>query len=94
MLAKDKHTSFIKSVARSLGFDYCGIAVAQPLDEDARRLESWLNSGFHGSMDYMSHYFDLRIDPGKTGSGRKVGDYIATQLFSFTRAKAGSSGDF
>jgi hypothetical protein len=38
MLIKEKHTSFIKSSAQSLGFDYFGIAKAQKLYEDARRL--------------------------------------------------------
>jgi len=71
MNAKEKHTSFIKVTAQSLGFDYCGIAAAQQLDEDARRLESWLNKGFQGSMNYMSNYFDLRIDPSKLVPGAK-----------------------
>ena len=71
MLIKEKHTSFIKSSAQSLGFDYCGIAKAQQLDEDAHRLESWLNKGFQGSMDYMNNYFDLRIDPAKLVPGAK-----------------------
>ncbi len=48
-----------------MGFDYCGIAKAALLDEDARRLESWLNKGLHGNMQYMENHFDLRIDPGK-----------------------------
>lgn len=57
------HTRFIKEQAAELGFSYCGIAQAARLDEDARRLESWLNHGFHGTMQYMENYFDLRIDP-------------------------------
>ena len=65
MSVKEKHTHYIKQTAQSLGFDYCGIARAERLDDDARRLESWLNSGFHGSMNYMNNYFDLRVDPSK-----------------------------
>ncbi len=71
MLAKEKHTEFIKSTAKSLGFDYCGIAKAEQLDDDARRLESWLNKGFQGKMDYMNNYFDLRINPCKLVPGAK-----------------------
>lgn len=67
----DKHTTLIKSFATQLGFDYCGIAKAQVLDEDAKRLESWLNKGMHGSMQYMENYFDLRIDPSKLVPGAK-----------------------
>ena len=53
------------------GFDYCGIAKAQPLDEDARRLEKWLQQGMHGNMKYMENYFDLRVDPAKLVPGAK-----------------------
>ena len=71
MLIKEKNTEFIKVTAKSLGFDYCGIAKAQQLEDDARRLESWLNKGFQGSMNYMNNYFDLRIDPSKLVLGAK-----------------------
>jgi epoxyqueuosine reductase len=59
------HTSLIKNYASNLGFTYCGIAKAAVLDDDARRLESWLNKGLHGNMQYMENHFDLRIDPSK-----------------------------
>src|SRR4051812_28649186 len=66
-----KHTLFIKSAAKTLGFDYCGIAKAEKLEEDAKRLENWLNRGFQGTMKYMENYFDLRIDPRKLVPGAK-----------------------
>lgn len=68
---KIDHTHFIKQAAARSGFDYCGIARAQPLDEDARRLESWLNKGMHGSMQYMEKHFDLRVNPDKLLPGAK-----------------------
>jgi len=68
---KDKKTILVKQLAAGLGFDFCGIAKATRLDEDAKRLESWLNKGMHGSMHYMERYFDLRIDPGKLVPGAK-----------------------
>lgn len=71
MFAKETHTYFIKSTAANLGFDFCGIAKAQQLDEDAKRLENWLHTGKHGSMQYMENYFDLRIDPTKLVPGAK-----------------------
>lgn len=61
----------IKQISYELGFSYCGIAKCKQLDEDARRLENWLNRGYNGSMHYMSHYFDLRIDPSKLVPGAK-----------------------
>lgn len=54
-----------------MGFDYCGIARAELLSEDARRLEQWLHKGLHGSMQYMENYFDLRIDPQKLVPGAR-----------------------
>jgi epoxyqueuosine reductase len=57
------HTSFIKQTAARLGFDYCGIAKAERLDEDAERLEKWLSKGMHGTMSYMENHFELRVNP-------------------------------
>ena len=68
---KEKHTILIKQLAKELGFDFCGIAQAQRLDDDAHRLESWLNKGMHGSMHYMERYFDMRIDPRQLVPGAK-----------------------
>ncbi|HEX4959120.1 MAG TPA: tRNA epoxyqueuosine(34) reductase QueG [Lacibacter sp.] len=68
---KAAHTQLIKQFSKQLGFDYCGIAKAELLDEDAKRLEQWLNKGMHGSMQYMANHFDLRIDPSKLVPGAK-----------------------
>lgn len=65
------NTAFIKQTAVQLGFDHCGIAKAVKLDEDARRLERWLQNGMHGTMHYMEKYFDLRIDPTQLVPGAK-----------------------
>ncbi|MFY7965189.1 MAG: tRNA epoxyqueuosine(34) reductase QueG [Chitinophagaceae bacterium] len=61
----NNNSKFIKQTANTLGFDYCGIAKATFLNEDAKRLEDWLQKGFNGSMQYMQNYFDLRTDPQK-----------------------------
>jgi epoxyqueuosine reductase len=67
----EKHTLFIKQTAAMLGFEFCGIAKAAFLNEDARRLETWLNKGMNGTMNYMQNYFDLRVDPQKLVPGAK-----------------------
>ena len=41
------------------------------LDDDAHRLEQWLNKGLHGKMQYMENYFDLRVDPSRLVPGAK-----------------------
>ena len=64
-------TRFVKQLAARAGFDYCGIARAMPLDEEARKLENWLNKGMHGSMKYMENHFEMRVDPTKLVPGAK-----------------------
>lgn len=54
-----------------MGFSYCGIARAEALTDDARRLEAWLKQDMHGSMQYMENHFDLRVDPRKLVPGAK-----------------------
>jgi epoxyqueuosine reductase len=41
------------------------------LDDDARKLEAWLNKGMHGSMQYMENHFDMRVDPTLLVPGAK-----------------------
>lgn len=64
-------TTYIKQKALEYGFSFCGIAPAQYLNDDARRLETWLSSGMHGKMQYMENYFDLRVDPTKLVPGAR-----------------------
>jgi epoxyqueuosine reductase len=66
-----KNTRDIKKFAAELGFHYCGISRAVKLEDDARRLERWLQQGLHGKMQYMENYFDLRVDPCKLVPGAK-----------------------
>lgn len=67
----EKNTQLVKEAAKTCGFDYCGIAKAGFLDDDARKLESWLHKGMHGSMHYMENHFDMRVDPTKLVPGAK-----------------------
>ena len=68
---KSKYTQQIKSEATRLGFSFCGIAKAAFLEEEAPRLEKWLNQNMHGNMQYMENYFDKRLDPTKLVEGSK-----------------------
>ncbi len=71
MLRNEKNAQIIKQAALQLGFDYCGIAKAEELSEDAKRLEQWLSKNMHGKMQYMENHFDLRVDPRKLFPGAK-----------------------
>ncbi len=64
-------SQFIKSLAANAGFDFCGIAEARALDDDARKLENWLQQGKQGQMHYMEKHFDLRVNPYKLVPGAK-----------------------
>jgi epoxyqueuosine reductase len=66
-----KHTQLIKTEAKRLGFLSCGISKAEFLEEEAPRLEKWLNKNMHGEMAYMENHFDKRLDPTKLVEGSK-----------------------
>ena len=65
MTTKQKYTELIKSEAKRLGFISCGISKSQFLEEEAPRLEKWLNKNMHGEMKYMENHFDKRLDTTK-----------------------------
>ncbi|MFY7988610.1 MAG: tRNA epoxyqueuosine(34) reductase QueG [Flavobacterium sp.] len=56
-------TSIIKSESKRLGFLSCGISKAGFLEEEAPRLENWLNNQMNGQMSYMENHFDKRLNP-------------------------------
>ncbi|MFD2564080.1 tRNA epoxyqueuosine(34) reductase QueG [Aquimarina rubra] len=65
------HTQLIKSEAKRLGFLSCGISKAEFLEQEAPRLEKWLNQNMQGQMSYMENHFDKRLDPTKLVEGSK-----------------------
>jgi len=69
--AKARHTEIIKRKARELGFAFCGVSEADFLEEEAPRLEQWLNQNKHGQMSYMANHFDKRLDPRLLVEGAK-----------------------
>ncbi|MEI6946549.1 tRNA epoxyqueuosine(34) reductase QueG [Paraflavisolibacter sp. H34] len=91
MSTATQHTRLVKDLSRRLGFDYCGIARAQRLDDDARRLEAWLNQGRHGNMHYMANHFDLRVDPSQLVPGARS---VITLLKNYYPGEGGPEGDF
>ncbi|SIO06770.1 tRNA epoxyqueuosine(34) reductase QueG [Algoriphagus halophilus] len=72
MTPAEKHASLIKSIANRLGFDFCGIAKAGFLEEEAPRLEEWLSRNYQGEMGYLANHFDKRLDPTKLVEGAKT----------------------
>ncbi len=72
MSSSERNSALIKSTAKRLGFDFCGIAKAGFLEEEAPRLEEWLNRNYQGKMAYMANHFDKRLDPTKLVEGAKT----------------------
>jgi epoxyqueuosine reductase len=64
-------TSIIKQEAHRLGFLSCGISKAGFLEEEAPRLETWLNQNMNGQMSYMENHFDKRLNPTLLVDGAK-----------------------
>ena len=64
-------TNDIKTKAKALGFMSCGISKAGFLEEEAPKLEYWLNKNMNGEMSYMERNFDMRLDPTKIVEGAK-----------------------
>lgn len=61
----------IKEEAYRLGFSFVGVATAEFMEPEARRLEEWLAQGMHGKMGYMANHFEKRVDPTKLVPGAK-----------------------
>lgn len=65
------YSQLIKQKAEKFGFQSCGISKAEFLEEEAPRLEIWLNKGYHGEMQYMENHFDKRLNPTLLVDGAK-----------------------
>ncbi len=82
-------TQSIKDEALRLGFDFCGIAKADFLEDEAPLLERWLLQDMHGKMSYMQNHFDKRLDPRKLVPGAKS---VISLLYNYyTDSKQDSS---
>lgn len=78
-MKKLKH--FIQEKALELGFFYCGFSKAEFLEDEARKMEQWLKSNYHGKMSYMENHFDKRVDPRKLFDGAKTVISMALNYF-------------
>jgi len=68
---KTEATALVKRLAQEQGFLSVGISKAEFMEPETRRLEEWLNNGYHGKMGYMENHFDKRVDPTKLVPGAK-----------------------
>ncbi|RRO23190.1 tRNA epoxyqueuosine(34) reductase QueG [Flavobacteriaceae bacterium 14752] len=87
----ETYTHIIKSEAKRLGFLSCGISKAEFLEDEAPRLEQWLNDNMHGEMQYMENHFDKRLDPTKLVEGSKS---VVSLLFNYYPEKQQTSDTY
>ena len=70
-LPTSNYSKLIKAEAQRLGFLSCGISKAGFLEDEAPRLENWLNNQMNGQMSYMENHFDKRLNPTLLVDGAK-----------------------
>lgn len=80
----------IRAIAAEIGFSHVGFAVAEHMDEEARRLEDWLSGDGHGQMKYMENHFDLRTDPRKLVPGARS---VISLMFNYYSDEVQSDPD-
>jgi epoxyqueuosine reductase len=68
----DVYKARITNAAKALGFFHVGFSQAGFLEEEAPRLEHWLQQNYHGKMAYMANHFDKRLDPRLLEPGTKT----------------------
>ena len=71
MIDKHRYSLLIKEEAKRLGFEYVGISKADFLDDEASRLELFLQKNYQGEMTYLENHFDKRLDPRLLVPGAK-----------------------
>ena len=64
-----------------MGFSFCGISKAEFLEDEAPRLEEWLQRGYAGTMHYLKENFDKRLDPTLLVPGAKSVISLAYNYF-------------
>lgn len=58
------NNAHIKHIARQLGFDTCGIARVDRVDDEAaKRYHQWLLSGKNGCMEWAQNHQEIRENP-------------------------------
>lgn len=75
-------TILFKQKAAMSGFLLSGISRAGFMEEEAQRLDAWLNQHYHGEMNYMANHFDKRVDPTQLVPGAKSVISLAYNYFN------------
>lgn len=87
----NSYSKLIKEEAKRLGFMACGISKAEFLEEEAPRLEAWLNANHQAGMSYMEGHFDKRLDPRLLVDGAQS---VISLLFNYYPEPIDSSDSY
>lgn len=90
-MSVDENTRLVKSIASDLGFSFCGISKAEFLEEEAPRLEAWLQRGYAGKMSYLERNVDKRLDPRLLVPGARS---VVSLLYNYAPRKEVPSGKY
>ncbi len=85
------YTQIIKQKALELGFDACGIALAEYLNAQRDRLTAWLVEGYHAKMSYMANHLEKRIDPRLLVPGAQSVVVVALNYYPGISQPAGAN---
>ena len=76
----------IKAEAYRLGFSACGIAQANAVPEEImQEYDDWVDTGYHGDMDYLARNRELRSDPRLLLPGTKSLILVAMNYYPETK---------
>jgi len=78
-------TERVKEKALALGFSKVGIARAEALEEEARRLRTWLDRRYQAGMSWMERNLEKRSDPQLILPGARAVVSVAMNYYTSVR---------
>ena len=64
--------TYIKSLAKEVGFDLCGVTKVVHFKQDSAFLTGWIDAGFSSSLDYLKRNIEYRSDATHLVDGAKT----------------------
>lgn len=93
ILETSAFSRLIKKQAHATGFEKVGIVPAHALDYEGRRLQEWVDRGFHGEMQWMARDIQRRIDPNEILPGVKSVVVVALNYYTpYTHTEDATTG--
>lgn len=90
MMEKLLHADALRSKSREIGFDAVGVAPAEKLTKERKRLQQWIDGGCHAGMAYMSGNMEKREDISLLVENARSVIVTLTNYYSPVRQTEGS----